>query len=198
MVLAYPVARVFVGEYPATQALGNVIIALMVGLVPFSFVYMMQRAFFALEDTRTPFIFTTVQVAIHIAGSLTLGATVPKQWLVVSISLLTAGSIMVQGVLGYLLLRRRIGGFGNASVAKSLAGFALAAIPATLAGLGVMELLGGTGSGDFAVAKVLNAVAASALVGFVMVIVYVLVLWLFRVSELREVQRQLKARFIRR
>jgi putative peptidoglycan lipid II flippase len=198
MVIAYPVARVFVGEYPATWALGNVIIALMVGLVPFSFVYMMQRAFFALEDTRTPFIFTTVQVAIHIAGSLTLGATVPKQWLVVSISLLTAGTIMIQGVLGYLLLRRRIGGFSDASVAKSLAGFALAAIPATLAGLGVMELLGGTGSGDFAVANVLNAVTVSALVGFVMVFVYVLVLWLFRVSELREVQRQLKARFIRR
>jgi putative peptidoglycan lipid II flippase len=58
MVLAYPMARVFVGEYQATIALGNVIIALMVGLVPFSFVYMMQRAFFALEDTKTPFIFT--------------------------------------------------------------------------------------------------------------------------------------------
>ncbi|MEY2694844.1 MAG: murein biosynthesis integral rane protein MurJ, partial [Actinomycetota bacterium] len=112
MMLAYSIARVFVGEYPATLALGNVIVALMVGLVPFSVVYMIQRAFFALEDTRSPFIFTTIQIAIHITGSLTLGATVPKQWLVVSISILTACSILVQGLIGYLMLRRRIGAMG--------------------------------------------------------------------------------------
>ncbi|NCW29396.1 MAG: hypothetical protein EBV98_03325, partial [Actinobacteria bacterium] len=47
IVLSYPVARVFVGEYPSTAALGNVIAAFMIGLLPFSFVYMMQRAFFA-------------------------------------------------------------------------------------------------------------------------------------------------------
>jgi len=52
IVLSYPIARVFAGEYPATAALGNVVAAFMIGLVPFSFVYMMQRAFFALEDTK--------------------------------------------------------------------------------------------------------------------------------------------------
>ncbi|MEK9578036.1 MAG: lipid II flippase MurJ, partial [Aquiluna sp.] len=41
IVLSYPIARVFAGEYPATSALGNVIAAFMIGLLPFSFVYMM-------------------------------------------------------------------------------------------------------------------------------------------------------------
>jgi putative peptidoglycan lipid II flippase len=198
MVLAYPVARVFVGEYPATVALGNVIIALMVGLVPFSFVYMMQRAFFALEDTRTPFVFTTIQISLHIAGSLTLGATMPKQWLVVSLSLLTACTILVQGSIAYALLRKRIGGFGQTGVAKSLLGFVLAAIPAGFAGISVLELIGGTSAGSFAVEKVLNAILSSALVAPVIVITYVLLLWLFKVPELREVQKQLKARLTRR
>lgn len=198
MVIAYPVARVFVGEYPATVALGNVIIALMVGLVPFSFVYMMQRAFFALEDTRTPFIFTTIQISLHIAGSLTLGALMPKQWLVVSLSLLTGLTILVQGSIAYGLLRRRIGGFGQTGVAKSLLGFAIAAIPAGVAGYAVLELIGGNGAGAFAVDKVLNAVLASAMVASATVTTYVLLLWLFKVPELREVQRQLKARLTRR
>jgi putative peptidoglycan lipid II flippase len=195
MMLAYSIARVFVGEYPATLALGNVIVALMVGLVPFSVVYMIQRAFFALEDTKTPFIFTTIQVAIHIIGSLTLGATVEKQWLVVSISILTACSIVVQGSVGYLLLRKRIGAMGEGSFAKSLLGFVLAAIPAAAVGYSLMVWLGGINPGSFTLNSVLTAVVTSALVGAAMVVCYLATLWIFRVPELRELQRQLKNRF---
>jgi putative peptidoglycan lipid II flippase len=197
MMLAYSIARVFVGEYPATLALGNVIVALMVGLVPFSVVYMIQRAFFALEDTRSPFIFTTIQIAIHITGSLTLGATVPKQWLVVSISILTACSILIQGLIGYLMLRRRIGAMGEASFIKSLLGFVLAAIPAAAVGYAVMVWLGGIAPGSFTLNSVFSAVLTSALVGATMVICYLATLWIFRVPELRELQRQLKIRFRR-
>ena len=197
MMLAYSIARVFVGEYPATLALGNVIVALMVGLVPFSVVYMIQRAFFALEDTKSPFIFTTIQIAIHITGSLTLGALVEKQWLVVSISILTACSILVQGLVGYLMLRKRIGGMGEASFVRSLAGFVLAAIPAVAVGYGLMSWLGGIAYGSFTLNSVLTAVITSALVGGAMVVCYLATLWIFRVSELRELQKQLKVRFSR-
>lgn len=197
MMLAYSIARVFVGEYPATLALGNVIVALMIGLVPFSVVYMIQRAFFALEDTKSPFIFTSIQIAIHIAGSLTLGATVEKQWLVVSISILTACSIVVQGLVGYLMLRRRIGAMGEGSFAKSLLGFVLAVIPAAGVGYSLMVWLGGIAPGSFTLNSVITAVTTSALVGGAMVVCYLATLWIFRVPELRELQRQLKNRFIR-
>jgi putative peptidoglycan lipid II flippase len=197
MMLAYSIARVFVGEYPATLALGNVIVALMVGLVPFSVVYMIQRAFFALEDTKSPFIFTTIQIAIHITGSLTLGALVEKQWLVVSISILTACSILVQGLVGYLMLRKRIGGMGEASFVRSLAGFVLAAIPAVAVGYGLMSWLGGIAAGSFTLNSVFTAVITSALVGGAMVVCYLATLWIFRVPELRELQKQLKVRFSR-
>ena len=197
MMLAYSIARVFVGEYPATLALGNVIVALMVGLVPFSVVYMIQRAFFALEDTKSPFIFTTIQIAIHITGSLTLGALVEKQWLVVSISILTACSILVQGLVGYLMLRKRIGGMGEASFMKSLAGFVLAAIPAVSVGYGLMVWLGGIAYGSFTVLNVFSAVITSALVGGAMLLCYLATLWIFKVPELRELQKQLKVRFSR-
>lgn len=197
MMLAYSIARVFVGEYPATLALGNVIVALMVGLVPFSVVYMIQRAFFALEDTKSPFVFTSIQIAIHITGSLTLGATVEKQWLVVSISILTACSILVQGMVGYLMLRKRIGGMGEASFVKSLGGFVLAALPAIAVGYSLMVWLGGIGYGSFTLNSVFSAVITSVLVGGAMVVTYLAVLWIFRVPELRELQRQLKVRFSR-
>ena len=196
--LAYPIARVFAGEYPATIALGNVIMALMIGLVPFSFVYMMQRAFFALEDTRTPFVFTSIQIAFHIAGSLLLGALMPKEWLVVSLSLLTGSTIVLQGLIAYFLLKRKIGGLGGFGVGKSLGIFLLAMIPAIGLGFGTLWLLGGVDQGSFALAKVFGAVTVSGIVGLVTVGSYLLLLWLFKVPELREVSGALSARLNRR
>lgn len=194
MLLAYPIARVFVGEYDGTQALGNVILAMMVGLVPFSFVHILQRAFYALEDTRTPFIFTTVQVAIHVALTLSLWRAVPVQWLVVMISLVTAGSILVQALLAYWLLRRRIGSFAGYHVVSSMLKFVLAAIPAAASGWGVLTLLGGVSEGSYAVSGILPAAISSVLVAASVLGVYLLLLWLARANELRELATQLRNR----
>jgi len=196
--LAYPIARVFAGEYPATVALGNVIMALMIGLVPFSFVYMMQRAFFALEDTRTPFVFTSIQIAIHIAGSIALGALMPKQWLVVALSLLTGVTIVIQGLIAYFLLKRKIGGLKGYGVGKSWGVFILAMIPSIALGYGALWLLGGTSEGAFPLSKVFGAVVSSSAVGLVVVGSYLLLLWLFRVPQLREVSGALSSRLKRR
>jgi putative peptidoglycan lipid II flippase len=195
IVLSYPIARVFVGEYPATAALGNVIAAFMLGLLPFSFVYMIQRAFFALEDTKTPFIFTSVQIAIHIAGSVTMGFVMPKQYLVVSIALVTAFSLTIQGLVGYSMLKRRIGGLGGLGVGPAVGKFLLAVIPAAASGVGIMFALGGIGAGAFPVDKVLTAVASSAAVGLAMGLVYAAFLWLLKAGELREVFAGLRGRF---
>jgi putative peptidoglycan lipid II flippase len=198
IILSYPIARVFAGEYPATVALGNVVAAFMIGLVPFSFVYMMQRAFFALEDTRTPFVFTSIQIAIHITGSLILGATVEKQWLVVSIALLTAFSVTIQGIIAYLLLKRRIGGLEGFGVGRSLMLFILAMLPAAFIGVVVLDQLGGITEGSYPLDRVVTAVASGILVGLAMLLTYLGLLWLFKAPELREVSKQLRARFGRK
>ena len=195
IVLSYPIARVFAGEYPATAALGNVVAAFMIGLVPFSFVYMMQRAFFALEDTKTPFFFTSIQIAIHITGSLILGATMDKQWLVVSIALLTAFSVSIQGIIAYLALKSRIGGLEGFGVGSSLITFFLAMIPSAVVGVLVLNWLGGIGEGSYPVDRVVTALASGFAVGSAMLFTYLGLLWLFKVPELREVSKQLTIRF---
>jgi len=195
IVLSYPVARVFVGEYPATAALGNVIAAFMLGLLPFSFVYMMQRAFFALEDTKTPFIFTSIQIAIHITGSITAGFLAPKEILVVIIALITAFSISVQGLIAYAMLKKRIGTLSGFGVSRSLAKFLLAAVPATATGIGVLWLIGGIGQDSFAVDRVLSAVSSCILVATPMAVVYLGSLALLKSPELREIFAGLRGRF---
>ena len=184
IVLAYPVSRIFIGEYVGTVALANVLIALMIGLLPFSFVFMMQRAFYALEDTRTPFIFTVIQIALHIAGSITMSIFVEREWLVVSLSLVTSFTVTVQAIVAYLFLRRRIGSLKEHRIASSTTKFALVAVVAGLAGWGTLELLGGIGAGSFAMKTILNSLVADILVGLVMLFVYLLLLKLLRVREI--------------
>jgi putative peptidoglycan lipid II flippase len=194
MLLAYPISRVFVGEYASTVALGNVILAMMLGLVPFSVVHIVQRAFFALEDTRTPFVFTTIQVSVHIALALTLWPLVAAEWLVVMLALVTAGSILLQATLAYWLLRRRIGSLAGQGVLKSLGLFLLAVIPASASGWGVLELLGGVGQSSFAMSGIGPAAIVSLAVGATVFGVYLLLLWLARATELRELAAQLRGR----
>ena len=197
IVLSYPIARVFVGEYPATAALGNVIAAFMIGLLPFSFVYMMQRAFFALEDTKTPFIFTSIQIGIHISGSITLGFVMPKELLVVSIALLTAFSICIQGLIAYAMLKKKIGSLSGFGVSRSTIKFVLAAIPASAAGVLVLLALGGIGEDSFALQSVLGAITSAIIVGGIMGVSYLLLLWLLKSQEIQELGAALRGRFTR-
>ena len=196
IILAYPAARVFVGEYPATVALGNVIIALMVGLLPFSFAFFLQKAFFALEDTRTPFFITLAQSVLYVAGALTIGATVPAQQLVVSLSLMTSASVTLQAVLAFVLLRRRIGSLGGGLFA-AVSRFALAAVLAAAAGFGALQLLGGTGQHAPAVSSVVGAVLYSGVVGAVMLVVFAGALWLVRAPEFGLLSRAVSQIFTR-
>lgn len=184
MVLAYPMSRVFIGDFDSTISLGNVLIALMVGLVPFSFVYMMQRAFYALEDTRTPFIFTTIQIVIYIIGAFVIAQIVPAAWLVVALSLLTSTTVTIQAIIAYTLLVKRVGPLGDHRIATALAQFILSGIIAGALGYGGIEIIGGIKPQSFAVDSVLSSSLTIGLIGFVMFGVYTVALRLLRVPEI--------------
>lgn len=183
IILAYPMSRVFIGEFNATLSLGNVLIALLVGLLPFSFVYMMQRAFYALEDTRTPFMFTLVQIVIYIIGATVIAQTVPAQWLVVALSLLTSTTVTIQAIIAYTLLVKRVGPLGDHKIATALAQFIFAGVIAGAAGYGMIELLGGISAGSFVLQSVWSSTLTIGLVGFVMFTLYLVTLRLLKVSE---------------
>lgn len=197
IVLAYPISRVFVGEYPSILALGTTVIALMVGLVPFSFVYMMQRAFFALEDTRTPFVFTVVQIGLHIIGSITIHFTVAPELRVISLSLLTSATIAIQAVLAYRLLTKRIGSLGEHRVAATTATYMVAGVVSGASGFATLQILGGVSASSFVLDTVVSSVLSMAIIGFVMLAIYVVALRLLKVRELETVSSKLTG-FLRR
>ena len=185
ILLSYPVARVFVGEYPSTVALGNVLFTTMFGLVPFGLVFMFQKAFFALEDTRTPFVFTTIQIAIHIAGSITLFFTMTSEFLVMSLAGLTSVTVSIQALVAYLFLRSRVGRIGAPPKGEGLTLRVLAAgLAAALVGYGLIVVLGGTGEGSLALGSIFGAVTVIFATGSAMLLTYVLVLRILGVPEI--------------
>lgn len=193
IVLAYPISRVFVGEIPSAIALGNVVIAMVVGLLPFSYVFMIQRAFYSLEDTRTPFIFTAVQMFFNVIGSLLVAVYIEPVWLVFSLSLVTSGSIVIQAVLAFFMFKRKFGSLGHSHLSTATLKFAIAGVISGLIGFGILQTLGGVHPGTFPVLSVLAAASTCALIGGVMVVVYLVILKLLKAEEIDTLIKPIRA-----
>jgi putative peptidoglycan lipid II flippase len=191
-VAAFPIARVFAFEYRPTVALGLVLIAMMVGLLPFSVNFMLQRVFYALEDTKSPFVFTTVQIALFVIGAYSVASLVPAMSLVFAISLVMSVSFAIQAVLAYILLGKRIGALKELKLLGYTAQVVSAAVLAGIAGFSVLYLLGGVTEDAFAVSSALNALISCAAVGGAAVLVYLATLWLAGNAEVRSVMSRLK------
>lgn len=193
IVLAYPISRVFVGEIPSAIALGNVVIAMVVGLLPFSYVFMIQRAFYSLEDTRTPFLFTAVQMAFNVTGSLLVAFYVEPVWIVVGLSLVTSSSILLQAVLAFFMFKRKFGSLGHSHLSMATLKFVIAGVVSGLVGFAILQGLGGAHPGAFPVLSVLAAGATCALIGGVMVVVYLVILKLLKSEEIDTLIKPIRA-----
>ena len=198
--LAYPISRVFVGEYSATVSLAQVLVAFMVGLLPFSIGFFMQKAFYSLEDTRTPFYVTVVQSSLFIVGALAIQQLVEPASRAAALAYLTSATVTVQAVIAFVVLRKRIGKFADGVVATFIR-YAIAAVIAGVAGALTLNAIGGTEIGHFAVRSVANAVIASGIVGVVILVVFVGALWAIRAPEfalLRETVKPMLSKLTRR
>lgn len=180
IVLAYPVARIFTESY---HVMGNVLAAYAIGLVPFSLVFLAQRAFYALGDTKTPFYFTLAQTILVVALVLPCFAIAPELR-AATIALIISASSVFQAILAFVLLRRKIGSVDGRKIVDGLWKFLTAGVAAAIAGLGILVLLGGVSKGAFSVQDGLRAIASCAIVGVAMIVVYAGVLLILRSPEL--------------
>ncbi len=197
IVLAYPFSAVFVDGLDEVSALGNVLIAYLVGLLPFTVLFVLQRVFYALDDTRAAFLLQLLQSSVFVAGLLAV-AMLPSAWVAVGV----AGMMSISGTVGMIaavvVLRRRLGGIGARAVLGRTAWFLGAALLAGGVGTGLVILLGAFSADGFAVSGRIPAIATLALVGGSMALVYAGVLALTRNSEFFALARPVLRRVTRR
>jgi putative peptidoglycan lipid II flippase len=185
-VVATPFARQFGVASDAIDAMAIVIVLYVLGLVPFSVLFIVQRVFYALEDTRTPFFVQLFQATIFI-GLAAVVASFPTESIAFGLALVTSIAGVAQTGLALLLLRRKLGGLGLLVLVKKFAIFALAAVPAAGAGVGVLVFLGGGNPAGFLMSQAVNAALGMGLIAVVMTVVYGIFLVLLRSEDIGSV-----------
>lgn len=181
-VAAVPASRIFTNTRTEAVEASLVLLAYLVSLIPLSILFVIQRTFYAYNDTKTPFVFTLVQGGIVIATALIAQATVPVPMLAAGIALGQSLAITVQVVIATWLLRRRLGHLQIRTWMLSLGRFALAAVPAAGAGWLTFVLLGGVDG--WTVSGPLFGALGAGIIGVVAIAVYGALLALFRTPEL--------------
>jgi putative peptidoglycan lipid II flippase len=197
MVLAFPVAAVFGQTYDEVRSLALVLIVYLVGLTASSAIYVLQRVFFSLEDTRTPFFLQCLQAAVFVSGALIV-ATWPHDRIAIGLAGSITVAVIVQTVAAFVVLSQRLGGIDLARVARRTLWFHAAMVPAAAAGIGILALLGGVGEGALPVSGIGGAALAGVTGGLGMLVVYAAVLALTRNPEFLAFARPVVARLRRR
>lgn len=184
---AVPASRILTTSAGEAVDSAWVLGAYLISLIPLAVLFVVQRTFYAYDDTRTPFFFTVIQASLVvgtalIAEALVLSDTVDITMLAATVALGQSFSTVVQVVIATWLLRRRIGDIGVSKWLLALGRFAIAAVPAGVAGWLVFEWSGGV-EGWMISSQMLGAVGAGVIC-VVALIVYVPTLMLLRAPEL--------------
>ncbi|MFF6869005.1 murein biosynthesis integral membrane protein MurJ [Streptomyces sp. NPDC085463] len=172
LALAVPLMTV-VFRYGATgdddiRAMSWILMALAPGLIALSGQYVCTRAFYALRDTRTPFLLNLVIAGLNAGLSFAAYLLLPARWTVTGM----AGAYSLAlwagwGVTAYAL-RRRLGSGGTrepgdaGGSAAGLARLLVAAVPAAGYGLLVTDLTGPAGAVPAGLAGALAILAVFA------------------------------------
>lgn len=190
IVAAVPATRVFVNAADQAVAAAPVLVAFLIGLIPLSILFVVQRAFYAYNDTRTPFVFTVIQCALFVVLVLVAQAVLPVEQLAAGIALGQSISTGVQVTIAAVLLRRRMRRLEARSWLVSYARFVAAALPAAGAGW-LAYLLMGSDQGWTTTDKLFGALG-TAIICAVAFVVYLGILTALRAPELRPVLSQLQ------
>ena len=184
--------------------MGDVVSIFMIGFLPFTLFYVLLRGFYAMEDTRTPFVVTVIYSVIMLALVLWLFA------FLTDLGVTSAGGPQIAGIaLGYALaywcgfvvlwwwLARRLGSLQSGATAwvllRLLIAGGIAVFVAGLTRTATLDLLISAGLNTQLTSLVL--IMAAVIVG---VPAFFLAAWLLRVREVSAAVTMVKSRVVRR
>ncbi|MGW8454966.1 murein biosynthesis integral membrane protein MurJ [Streptomyces niveus] len=138
----------------SARSMGYMLMAFGLGLIPFSVQYVVLRAFYAYEDTRTPFYNTVIVAAVNAAASAVCFVVLPSRWAVVGMAASYGLAYAVGVGIAWRRLKKVLGGdLDGSHVLRTYARLCLASVPGTIAAGAaayfVLEKLGSEVLGSF-------------------------------------------------
>ncbi|MEV0638105.1 murein biosynthesis integral membrane protein MurJ [Streptomyces sp. NPDC050619] len=133
--LGIPMCTLIFGSSGTSEAtnMGYMLMAFGLGLIPYSVQYVVLRAFYAYEDTRTPFYNTVIVAAVNASASALCYFLLPARWAVVGMAASYGLAYAIGVGVAWNRLRKRLGGDldGN-RVLRTYARLCIASVPAAL------------------------------------------------------------------
>lgn len=170
-----------------TTTIAYVMMALVVGLIPYGVLTLAWRVFYAFEDGKTPFRLQIVITAIVVAGSLA-SLLLPREWVAAGAGLSQAIGQTVCAVIAIIWVRRRVPHLGLYDVMRTYVRLVIAALlgaaAAWLVHLGLAQVISGR----------IGSLLTLGLGGVVLLAVYVLAARRMRVREMNELTTMVASR----
>ncbi|HSN35436.1 MAG TPA: lipid II flippase MurJ, partial [Arthrobacter sp.] len=196
--LAGPLGMFFSGGVPQDGVMLAQTLTILALSTPFmSANFMMSRVFYANEDARTPFLIQLVLALVNVVAAFMI-QFLPFDQIIFAIATLYTGGNILSVILSAIFLRRILGHLDGPRIVSSYIRMGYAALGSALAGAVALWLLGSYSPDGFAWSTPLAALVTIVVVGPVMLAAYLLLLKLFRVSELSDLLQPLLGRLRRR
>jgi putative peptidoglycan lipid II flippase len=190
LVLGRPIVRLLlehgVAGAGSTKLVAGVLFFLASGLFSFSTFQLFLRAFYAMQDTRTPFLINVAAVAVNTAVNLALFPILDVRGLALG----HAVAYTFASVVAAAVMRRRLGALEGRSLARGLLGVLVLAAATAAAAWGVARVVADLLGTETLTEQVIQ-VGAGVLGGL---IIFVGAALLFRVKEFELVKRIIMGR----
>lgn len=154
----------------------DVLLAFAVGLPAFSVYLYTQRAFYAMQDTRTPFLVNCFENALNIVFALALFPSLGLAGLALAFSI----AYLVSTIVSLAIIGRRLGGLRGRQVGSTVA-------RVTLVGAAVAAVTWGIAR-EIGYSTPSRAIVACAVAGVAGLVVAVVGLWVARVHEYHDLR----------
>ncbi|MEV6167763.1 murein biosynthesis integral membrane protein MurJ [Streptomyces sp. NPDC051954] len=155
--LGIPLCTLMFGSSGKSEAtnMGFMLMAFGLGLIPYSVQYVVLRAFYAYEDTRTPFYNTVIVAAGNAIASVICYIVLPPRWAVVGMAASYGLAYAIGVGVAWSRLRKKLSGdLDGTRVMRTYARLGIASVPAALlsgaACYGITQTLGQGVTGSFA------------------------------------------------
>ena len=170
------------------EGIARVLVPLVLGIPALGAFTMIQRVYYAFEDTRSLFWIQIPLTVMVILGSLA-ATLLPATWWLVGAGAATTLSNVVGSVWAYLGLRRKLPSLDGGRVVRTHVRLAVAVTPPLLLGWVLLFALGPVSEAEAVGLRLLQALGRVALVGLVMLVGYLLLLRALQVQELETIAR---------
>ena len=184
VVLAGPISMWFSGGSVASAAVQGQVLVLLAISTPFlSATFLMNRAFYADEDGKTPMIMQLMLSAFGIA--LAMGAAaLPANRIVFGLAIAYSLGNLASVLVSHVFLTRKLGNYGAGEIFDAHVRMALAALGSAALGSAALGLLGGYSADGFAWQSLVGSLVSLLVCGSLMAVSYFYMLRLLRVQEL--------------